>query len=66
MRLLWAAVPMSGCVLMMVVVTPMIGGGARHAADLAEPHVADERRQDLEAEPAELRTRLADVEPRPS
>lgn len=65
MRLLWAALPMAGCALMVVFMMRTMGGGARQVADPG-PHVADEHRQALEAEAAELRTRPADVEPRSS
>lgn len=51
---------------MMVAMMRMMGGGARQASNPAEPEFADERRLELEAERAELRTPLADGEPRSS
>ena len=66
MRLLFAALPMVGCALMMLLMMRTMGGGARRTVERVEPEPADERRDALEAEAAALRARIADRETKPT
>lgn len=59
MELLWVALPMAGCALMMVVMMRMMAAGhERSPAPSAEPDRTKEA--ELEAEAAELRARLGE------
>jgi len=59
MELLWAALPMAGCAVMMVVMMRMMAGGRDR--NPASPDERDEaRRAELEAEALQLRARLGD------
>lgn len=60
MELLWAALPMAGCAVMMAVMMRMMAGGHRRQAP-AEPDTA-ERRATLEAEVDDLRSRLGETQ----
>lgn len=59
MELLWAALPMAGCAVMMAVMMRMMAGGHRNQAP-DEPGTA-ERRAELEAEVDDLKTRLGEM-----
>lgn len=59
MELLWAALPMVGCAVMMALMMRMMAGGHRTEAP-AEPDTA-ERRANLEAEVDDLKSRLGEA-----
>lgn len=61
MQLLWLALPMAGCALMMVLMMRMMAGG-NGSRPPAEPDPCEERRAVLAAEVEELRTRLGEAE----
>ena len=61
MELLWLALPMAGCALMMVLMMRMMAGG-NASRPPAEPDPSEERRAALEAEAEQLRTRLGEAE----
>lgn len=61
MELLWLALLMTGCALMMVVMMRMMDKGSDGRAEPTDGPAPDEdRRAALETEAAELRARLAD------
>lgn len=59
MELLWAALPMAGCAVMMALMMRMMAGGHRNQTP-AEPDPA-ERRAKLEAEVDDLKARLGEA-----
>ena len=59
MELLWAALPMAGCAVMMAVMMRMMGGGHRNLAP-AELDTA-ERRARLETEFDDLKSRIGET-----
>lgn len=59
MELLWAALPMAGCAVMMAVMMRMMAGGRGNQAP-GEPDTA-ERRAKLEAEVDDLKSRLGET-----
>ena len=59
MELLWAALPMAGCAVMMVVMMRMMAGVHRTEAP-AEPDTT-ERRAKLEGELDDLKSRLGEA-----
>lgn len=61
MEFLWAALPMTGCAVMMAVMMRITDGGRRRRAP-ADPGTA-ERRAKLEAEVDDLESRLGEARP---